>query len=307
MRLLSIAGHDLGTTMSLRVGRRSEGGGSVAKLLALQARPSLSWAHGRRDAGVEASGSGRSSVGDDGYDPLELEDETESSGSSLTLGPTVDWLEFKHEVQVNRGLVVETTAKGDKETVVDFHVKAKRTDELNGSMSILDLASNLDNAHRVTLETTNFTDDHGSSVQCTVSTPIPVRPRPTKGGHANILPSLDWGLATHRRVGENLSVFSRLFSDDVYGQQLVVQASYHVRDRDRGAWDGEGRRSQLLLSALGALNFGADIGGGFSVTKLFPREGKSADGSSADSVELRALCAKSGNHSLSVNASFGVV
>ena len=91
------------------------------------------------------------------------------------------------------------------------------------------------------------------------------------------------------------------------GQQLVVQASYHVRDRDRGAWDGEGRRSQLLLSALGALNFGADIGGGFSVTKLFPREGKSADGSSADSVELRALCAKSGNHSLSVNASFGVV
>ena len=76
MRLLSIAGHDLGTSMSLRIGRRSEGGGSVAKLLALQARPSLSWAHGRRDAGVEASGSGRSSVGDDGYDPLELEDET---------------------------------------------------------------------------------------------------------------------------------------------------------------------------------------------------------------------------------------
>ena len=79
----------------------------MAKLLALQARPSLSWAHGRRDAGVEASGSGRSSVGDNGYDPLELEDETESSGASLTLGPTVDWLEFKHEVQVNRGLVVD--------------------------------------------------------------------------------------------------------------------------------------------------------------------------------------------------------
>mmetsp|Transcript_13670 Transcript_13670/g.31214 ORF Transcript_13670/g.31214 Transcript_13670/m.31214 type:complete len:164 (+) Transcript_13670:960-1451(+) len=152
--------------------------------------------------------------------------------------------------------------------------------------------------------------------------------------------------------------------------------------------------TQVLLSGLGAMNFGNDIGAGFSVTKMFPQHkpgmaaphhqqamrshagaeaarasdglvpdreesgernesgggsrrdrreevvragvdeddvggGEGRDGAAGmaaegkreraqkkpasfsffatDTVEIRALCAKSGNHSLSLNANFGVM
>ncbi|QDZ18353.1 hypothetical protein HOP50_01g08590 [Chloropicon primus] len=262
--------------------------------------------------GVESNVTRTTRDGEGSFDPLELEDESGlgyGAQRSVNLSPTLDWVEFRQAVQVNPGLVVETTAKGDKETVVDFHVKAKRTDTFNGSMSVVDLASNLDNSHRLTLETTNFTDDHGSSIQCTVSTPLPVKVRGrAEGEPTSLLPSLDWGLSTHTRMGKNTTLFSRLFCDDVFGQQLVVQASYHVRDRGggKGKGKGKGKKSQLLVSGLGALNFGSDVGAGFSITKLFPGEGKQGLDSS-DSLELRGLCARSGNHSLSLNANFGVV
>lgn len=204
-----------------------------------------------------------------------------------------------------------------------------------------------------------------------------IDPDDGRGGLA-LLPSFDWGLATHTRVGKRTTVFSRLFSDEIFGQQLVLQASYHVR---RGAlrrfatWRGKrpklsaaaaevrrvveagtspnldssaagavagsspgdskegsefgggggrpaglgvGRRlggvvlgGEYLVSALGAVNFGYDLGGGVSVTKLFSRrdgeEGGKRPSVSADSLELKALCARSGNHSLSLNANFGVM
>ncbi len=175
-------------------------------------------------------------------------------------------------------------------------------------------------------------------------------------------PVLDWGLATHTRLGKQTTLFSRLFCDDVFGQQLVVQTSYHMPRKPDG--------TQVLLSGLGAMNFGNDIGAGFSVTKMFPQQkpgmapvppqsragrgrdkggeagerrdrreeviragddggeddggrgGEAWDSSApaaagkkpasfsffaTDTVEIRALCAKSGNHSLSLNANFGVV
>ena len=235
---------------------------------------------------------------------LELEEEPiGASHNKVLLSPSGEWVEFQHAVPINRNFVLETTAKGDQKSIVDFHLKAKSG--LKGNMSILDLASNLDNSHRLTLETTNITDTHGSSVQCTVSTQLP----PKKIGRST-LPVLDWGLATHTRLSKRTTLFSRLFCDDVFGQQLVAQTSYHMKRKKNG--------QQYLLSGLGAINFGNDVGAGFSITKLFPRrkdgflkkassEDMETTLSATDSVELRALCSKSGNHSLSLNANFGVV
>ena len=216
-----------------------------------------------------------------------------------------------------------------------YYYSKARTSK-NGNVSMLDLASNLVNSHRLTLETTNFTDAHGSSVQCTLSTPLPVKTsssgKPSTGGKGNRLelPSVDWGLATHTRISKNTTLFSRLFSDEVFGQQLVVQASYHLHRQSV-----KGKNNQFMLSALAAVDFGSDVGVGVGVTKLFPRqlnpfssarsasnrakpgeriiEGseRAAESSSSssplDSVELRALCTKSGNHNVSLNANFGSV
>ena len=252
---------------------------------------------------------------DDDDDELELEDETPHRSEGWLLSPSEDWVQFRHAVAVNQNLVLETTAQGDKQCISDFHVKAKSTK--NGNMSMLDLASNLENSHRLTLETTNITDAQGSSVQCTLSTQLPV-----KILESTHLPIVDWGLATHTRLSKNATLFSRLFSDDVFGQQLVVQSSYHMNRK---------RHGHFVLSALGAVNFGCDLGAGISVTKLFPkrfpkemvlddggeeesmvvRRKKASNNTAtlvgADSVELRAVCAKSGNHSLSLNANFGEV
>jgi hypothetical protein len=258
-------------------------------------------------------------------DDLELEEEPAPSVNhgGASLSATGDLVQFRHEIAVNQNLVFETTAKGDKQCIQDIHVKAKSSK--NGNISMLDLASNLANSHRLTLETTNFTDADGSSVQCTLSTPLPAKASSSSG-----LPAVDWGLATHTRISKNTTLFSRLFSDNVFGQQLVVQTSYHMNRQNE-----KGSNQQFLLSALGAIDFGSDIGIGLGVTRLFPRQkhkprfsgsdnsserviegseravaataASSASNSPLDSVELRALCTKSGNHNVCMNANFGSI
>ncbi len=127
-------------------------------------------------AGKKGGHGGLDADADDSH-LLELEDEGQgalSQGSRVLLSPA-NYVEFSHAVALSPNLVLETTAKGDKKNIVDFHLKARSGQR--GNMSVLDLASNLDNAHRVTLETTNITDKHGSSVQCTLSSQLPVKKR----------------------------------------------------------------------------------------------------------------------------------
>lgn len=179
---------------SLRLSTTSSGGGGARGggdlLLALQRVDSTASLGDERRRSRNADGATPSKTAGKGedFDPLELEEEGGYGGSGgFGIGPTLDWVEFRHAVRVNREVVVETTATGDKKHVVDLHVKAKRKDTSNGSMSVVDLGTNLDNSHRLTLETTNITDDRGSTVQCTLSTRLPVNWR-----GAGEPPSIGW-------------------------------------------------------------------------------------------------------------------
>ena len=58
-------------------------------------------------------------------DDLELEEEPSPkvNHAGPSLSATGDWVQFRHEIAVNKNLVLETTAKGDKQCVQDLHVK----------------------------------------------------------------------------------------------------------------------------------------------------------------------------------------